>query len=95
MAPSLWRNAKGYIPHQAWLDLPPGMDRDKSIVKRGLMSSWKFQSAQKAQNAVVLYFNDSSRSEWGDTMSVTIPASDAQKLLDKLKSTLHPNERDK
>lgn len=59
------------------------------------MSSWKFQSVQKAQNTVTLYFNDSSRSEWGDTMSVTIPAADALKLFDKLKSTLHPQSATK
>jgi hypothetical protein len=55
------------------------------------MSAWKFKAVQKAQNVVTLYFNDASHAEWGDTMSVTIPAADAQKLLAKLQSTLHPH----
>lgn len=54
------------------------------------MSAWKFKTIQKSQNVVILHFNDSSHEEWGDTMSVTIPASDAQKLLSKLQTALHP-----
>jgi hypothetical protein len=54
------------------------------------MSAWKFKTVQKTQNLVILHFNESSHPEWGDTMSVTIPASDAQKLLAKLQSALHP-----
>jgi hypothetical protein len=53
------------------------------------MSAWKFKNVQKAPNAVILHFNDASHSEWGDTMSVTLPAADAHKLLAKLQSTLH------
>ncbi|HEV2224672.1 MAG TPA: hypothetical protein VGR84_16900 [Candidatus Acidoferrales bacterium] len=52
------------------------------------MSAWKFKAIQKTRNAVILQFNDSSHEEWGDTMSVTIPASDAQKLLAKLQTAL-------
>jgi hypothetical protein len=52
------------------------------------MSAWKFKTIQKTQNVVILHFNDSSHEEWGDTMSVTIPASDAQKLLAKLQTAL-------
>ena len=55
------------------------------------MAAWKFKTVQKAQNVVILHFNDSSHPEWGDTMSVTIPAGDAQKLLAKLQSALHPH----
>ena len=54
------------------------------------MSAWKFKTIQKTQSVVILHFNDSSHEEWGDTMSVTIPASDAQKLLAKLQTALHP-----
>ena len=54
------------------------------------MSAWKFKTVQKAQNVVILHFNDASHEEWGDTMSVTIPAVDAQKLLVKLQTALHP-----
>jgi len=54
------------------------------------MSAWKFHSAKKALQVVTLYFSDSSRSVWGDTMSITIPATEAQKLLNSLQSTLHP-----
>jgi hypothetical protein len=53
------------------------------------MSGWKFKTAHKAQNLVTLYFNDTSRTLWGDTMSVTIPAADAEKLLAKLQAELH------
>ena len=55
------------------------------------MSAWKFKMVQKAQNVVILHFNDSSHEEWGDTMSVTIPSADAQKLLTKLQTALHPH----
>ena len=55
------------------------------------MSAWKFKAIQKTQNVVILQFNDSSHEEWGDTMSVTIPAGDAQKLLAKLQTALHPH----
>lgn len=55
------------------------------------MSAWKFKAIQKTQNVVILQFNNSSHEEWGDTMSVTIPAGDAQKLLAKLQTALHPH----
>ena len=55
------------------------------------MSAWKFKNVQKTHNVVTLHFSDASHSEWGDTMSVTIPAADAQKLLAKLHSALRPN----
>ncbi|HUE64532.1 MAG TPA: hypothetical protein VMO78_09180 [Rhizomicrobium sp.] len=54
------------------------------------MSAWKFKTIRKTQNVVILHFNDSSHEEWGDTMSITIPAGDAQKLLAKLQTALHP-----
>jgi len=55
------------------------------------MSAWKFKTVEKAHQMVILHFNDSTRSEWGDTMSVTLPPADAEKLLAKLQSALHPN----
>jgi hypothetical protein len=55
------------------------------------MSAWKFKTVQKVQSVVILYFNDASHEEWGDTMSVTLPTSDAQKLLAKLQTALHPH----
>jgi hypothetical protein len=52
------------------------------------MSAWKFKTVQKAREVVILHFSDTSHEEWGDTMSVTIPAGEAQKLLAELQSTL-------
>lgn len=53
------------------------------------MAAWKFKDVQKAQYTVTLYFSDSSHPPWGDTMSVTIPAADAAKLLASLQAALH------
>ena len=53
------------------------------------MSVWKFKDVQKAEDAVILHFADSSHPPWGDTMSVTVPAAEAAKLLAKLETTLH------
>ena len=56
------------------------------------MSAWKFKTVEKAHHMVILHFSDSSRLEWGDTMSVTIPPADAQKLLSQLETALHPRK---
>ena len=55
-----------------------------------LMSVWKFKDIQKTQDVLILHFSDSSHPPWDDTVSVTIPAPEAAKLLAKLQSTLHP-----
>jgi len=57
------------------------------------MSHWTFKNVQKAQNVVIIYFNDTNQPLWGGTMSVTIPAADAQKLLTNLQALLHPGKR--
>ena len=57
------------------------------------MSGWKFKTVQKAHDMVTLHFNDTSRTLWGDTMSVTIPVGDAEKLLAKLQLELHNTQR--
>lgn len=54
------------------------------------MSAWKFKDVQKTQDALTLHFSDSAHPPWGDTMSVTIPAADAAKLLARLQAMLHP-----
>jgi hypothetical protein len=56
------------------------------------MSRWQFNNVQKAKDEVILYFNDTTQPLWGSTMSVTIPAADAQKLLTRLQAILHPGK---
>jgi hypothetical protein len=53
------------------------------------MSAWKFKDLQKTQDTLILHFSDLAHPPWGDTMSVTIPASDAAKLLARLQAILH------
>jgi hypothetical protein len=53
------------------------------------MSTRNFKDVQKVRDVMVLYFSTPD-SQWGETMSVTIPAADAQKLLRKLEEALHP-----
>lgn len=57
------------------------------------MSGWKFKTVEKAHEAVILHFNDTSHATWGDTMSVTIPEADAERLLAKLQAELHNRQR--
>jgi len=59
------------------------------------MSVWKFKDVQKTQDVLILHFSDSSHPPWGDTMSVTVPAAEAVKLLAKLEQTLHPGANGK
>jgi len=59
------------------------------------MSGWKFKTVQKAHDFVTLHFNDTSHATWGDTMSVTIPQADAEKLLAKLQAELQNGPRDR
>jgi len=54
------------------------------------MSSWRFKNVQRARNVIIVLFNNASQSEWGDIMSVTIPADDAKRLLVQLQAALHP-----
>ncbi|HWU54060.1 MAG TPA: hypothetical protein VN175_01080 [Rhizomicrobium sp.] len=54
------------------------------------MSAWKFKDAQKTHDALILHFSDLAHPPWGDTMSVTIPAADAAKLMARLQAILHP-----
>lgn len=56
------------------------------------MSAWKFKDVQKTQDDLILQFSDSAHPPWGDTMRVTIPASDAAKLLARLQAVLHSGE---
>jgi phosphotransferase system HPr-like phosphotransfer protein len=51
------------------------------------MSTRNFKDLHKANDVVVLYFSTPA-SQWGETVSVTIPAADAQKLLRKLEETV-------
>lgn len=57
------------------------------------MSHWQFKTVQKARDAVLLYFNDSDVPLWGGTMSVTISAADAEKLLARLQETLRSGDK--
>ena len=56
------------------------------------MSIRTFKDIQKAKDVVVLYFSTPA-SQWGETMSVTIAAADAQKLLRELEKALHPGTK--
>lgn len=53
------------------------------------MSTRTFKDIQKAKDVVVLYFGTPA-SQWDETMSVTMAAADAQRLLRELERTLHP-----
>ncbi len=57
------------------------------------MSHWQFKTVQKAQDAVLLYFNDTDVPLWGSTMSVTISAADAEKLLTRLQEALRSGDK--
>jgi hypothetical protein len=54
------------------------------------MSIRNFKSGQKIQNVVMIHFTIPNASEWGDTMSVTIPVADAKKLVHTIQDALHP-----
>lgn len=55
------------------------------------MSLRNFKSVQKIQNVMMIYFTQPTASAaWDDTMSITIPAAEAQKLLEHLQAALHP-----
>jgi hypothetical protein len=55
------------------------------------MSLRNFKSVHKIQDVMMIYFTQVGSSPWGDQISVTIPVADAQRLLEKLQATLHPN----
>lgn len=54
------------------------------------MSLRNFKSVQKMQDVIMIHFTIPNASEWGDTMSVTIPVADAKKLVDMVQAALQP-----
>jgi hypothetical protein len=52
------------------------------------MSTRNFKDIQKADDHLVLYFSTPA-SQWGETVSITMPLAESQKLLRKLQETLH------